>query len=193
MYGDTVRFEVSSIKDLLNIIIPHFLSYPLLSQKHADFLLFEKVVRLMAAKQHLTKTGLLLILGLRANLNKGWDISDIPGCIAIARPTFMLPETLNPFWVAGFTSGDGGFFVHVTKSLDHLLGFRVRLSYEVVQDVRDLALMTMLVNFFGCGFIYQSGTMVKFAVFKYSDIDSIIVPFFSKHHVLGVKYLNWLC
>lgn len=31
VYKDTVRFDISSVKDLFNVIIPHFKSYPLLS------------------------------------------------------------------------------------------------------------------------------------------------------------------
>lgn len=97
VYKDTVRFDVSSVKDLLTIIIPHFREYPLLTQKQADFSLFEKVVILMGMKQHLTRSGLLLILGLRANLNKGMIIEDILGCIPVIRPTVILPEFLNPY------------------------------------------------------------------------------------------------
>jgi hypothetical protein len=69
--GSTVRFEVSSVTDLLNVIIPHFIRYPLCSKKHADFILFRQVVVIMSLKQHLTQAGLLTILGLRANLNLG--------------------------------------------------------------------------------------------------------------------------
>jgi hypothetical protein len=50
----------------------------------------------------------------------------------------------------------------------------------------------MLVTFFGCGGIYQSGTIVKFAVFNLEDIFNILIPFFNKHPVFGVKYLNYL-
>lgn len=190
--GNTVRYEVSSVTDLLNVIIPHFEKYPLCTQKHADFLLWKQAVRLMALKQHLTLAGLLLILGLRANLNLGFDVSNIDGCIAIPRPDVTLPETLNPNWVAGFTSGDGGFFARVTDAKDYKIGSRTRVTYEVVQDIRDINLMAMLVTFFGCGAIYQSGTMVKFSVARFDDIISIIVPFFKVYPIFGVKYLNFL-
>jgi hypothetical protein len=33
----TVRFSVNSIKDITGVVIPHFMQYPLLSQKRADF------------------------------------------------------------------------------------------------------------------------------------------------------------
>ena len=161
VYKDTVRFDVSSVKDLYNIIVPHFKQYPLLTQKQADFLLFEQVVQLMAFKMHLTSEGILRILGLfligdqkRANLNKGMEVNDIPNCIPMDRPIVSLPNCLNPNWVAGFTSGDGGFFAQVTESKDHKLGYRVRLRYEVCQDIRDKQLMSMLIEFFGCGDIY---------------------------------------
>nr|YP_007475350.1 hypothetical protein H911_mgp01 [Microbotryum lychnidis-dioicae]AGE14564.1 hypothetical protein [Microbotryum lychnidis-dioicae] len=192
VYKDTVRFDVSSVKDLLNVIIPHFKLYPLLSQKEADFLLFEQVVQLMILKKHLTESGLLSILGLRANLNKGMEVKNIPNCVPVDRPIVTLPDTLNPNWVSGFTSGDGGFFVHVTDSQSHSLGRRVRLRYEVCQDVRDKHLMSMLVSFFGCGTIYESGTMVKFTVLDFSNIWDNIIPIFNKYPVIGVKYENYL-
>lgn len=97
VYRDTVRFEVSSIKDLLTIIIPHFQNFPLLTQKRADFLLFEQVVILMSMKQHLVKSGLLHIIGLRHNLNKGMEIEGVPGCIPVDRPIVSLPDSLNPY------------------------------------------------------------------------------------------------
>lgn len=38
---DMAVFTVQSLKDLTNIIIPHIMKYPLLTQKRADFLLFK--------------------------------------------------------------------------------------------------------------------------------------------------------
>jgi len=35
------RYTVADQKELIEIIIPHFLKYPLLTQKKADFLLFK--------------------------------------------------------------------------------------------------------------------------------------------------------
>jgi len=51
-------FRVDSIADLNNIIIPHFMNYPLISQKAADFNLFAKIVKLMILKTHMTEEGL---------------------------------------------------------------------------------------------------------------------------------------
>lgn len=51
---DIVTYIVSSKKDL-EILIIHFNSFPLLSQKAADYQLFKKVFDLMSIKAHLNK------------------------------------------------------------------------------------------------------------------------------------------
>ena len=40
-------YSVQSIKDLLDVIIPHFNKYPLITQKQADFILFSSIVHLI--------------------------------------------------------------------------------------------------------------------------------------------------
>lgn len=68
-------FIISSVKDLINQVIPHFDNYPLISKKKADYELFKEIVLLMKNKEHLTNKGLLKIMSLKASLNlglKGW-------------------------------------------------------------------------------------------------------------------------
>lgn len=48
-----VYFVVNSLADLTNVIIPHFLEYPLLTQKRADFLLFKSIIDMINSKEHL--------------------------------------------------------------------------------------------------------------------------------------------
>jgi hypothetical protein len=38
-------YTVANVRDLENVIIPHFIEYPLLTQKAADFKLFVKIVQ----------------------------------------------------------------------------------------------------------------------------------------------------
>ena len=66
-----VSFRVNSLQELINIIIPHFLHYSLLTQKAADFLLFKQVVELMNDKVHLTEKGIQQIINIRASMNLG--------------------------------------------------------------------------------------------------------------------------
>ena len=68
---DSVSYSVKSIKNITNIIIPHFLKYKLLTQKAADFILFNQIVKLINTKAHLTKEGLHQIINIKASLNLG--------------------------------------------------------------------------------------------------------------------------
>jgi hypothetical protein len=55
----------------MNKIIPHFDNYSLISQKHADYLLFREVVMMMQRREHLTSEGIQTIINIRATLNRG--------------------------------------------------------------------------------------------------------------------------
>lgn len=188
---NAVYYDISSVKDLLSVVIPHFEKYLLHTQKLADFLLFQEVVKLMGNKQHLTQSGLLQIFGIKTNLNKGINNSMIKGFVPVDQPTVALPEALDPNWISEFTSGDGGFFVSLSEAPDYKLGYRVRVSFEIAQDIRDIKLMGFIAQWFGCGSVYLSGTMCKFSLGSFIYIRDIIRPFFSKHNVLGVKSFNF--
>ena len=73
--ANAVKYSVDNIKDLTTVIIPHFKKYPLITQKAADFKLFEQIVELMNKGAHRTFEGLQQIINIKASLNLG--ISDI--------------------------------------------------------------------------------------------------------------------
>jgi hypothetical protein len=65
----TVEFRVSTLKDINNIIIPHFDNYPLITKKLSDYILFKKVALLMLNKEHNNIEGLQKIVNLKASIN----------------------------------------------------------------------------------------------------------------------------
>lgn len=67
---DIYRYCVRSISDLQTKIIPFFDEFPLLTYKYRDFLVFERVVRMMAEKKHLTEKGWGNILLLASKMNR---------------------------------------------------------------------------------------------------------------------------
>jgi len=67
----TSIYSVQSIKDLNNIIIPHFIKYPLLTQKRIDFEFFYSIINLMNKKEHLNIEGIFKIISIKASMNKG--------------------------------------------------------------------------------------------------------------------------
>jgi hypothetical protein len=64
-----VEFRVSTLKDLVAIIIPHFDKYPLLTKKHLDYLLFKQIVLLLLNKEHSNLEGIKKAVSLKASLN----------------------------------------------------------------------------------------------------------------------------
>lgn len=63
-------FRVSSIKNL-ELIIKHFDSYPLISQKFSDYQLFKLAFYLIKEKAHLTEEGLNKIISIKSSINLG--------------------------------------------------------------------------------------------------------------------------
>jgi hypothetical protein len=61
-YDQTYKYEVRSIKDLINIIIPHFQEYPLRTTKLKDFDTFNEICHLIIRSHHLNKEYLKQII-----------------------------------------------------------------------------------------------------------------------------------
>jgi LAGLIDADG endonuclease len=67
----TSLYQVRDINSIINIIIPHFNKYLLLTRKYNDFIIFSNVINLVNNKEHLSYKGLLKIVSLKSSLNKG--------------------------------------------------------------------------------------------------------------------------
>lgn len=107
-------FRVFKLKDLTNIVIPHFRKYPLITQKRADYLLFKQAFDLIKCKQHLTIEGLLKIVSIRASMNNGLTKelkAAFPDVIPAARPSVGDIEIKDPQWLAGFVTAGGCFMI----------------------------------------------------------------------------------
>ena len=69
-YSDkTLKYEVRSLSDLINKVIPHFKKYPLLSEKQKDLEFFKRVCILMQKNLHRDKEGLQKIMNLVFKMN----------------------------------------------------------------------------------------------------------------------------
>lgn len=192
--SEVVRYHVTSEMDL-EVIINHFDKYPLISQKQTDFLLFKQSFDLIKMKSHLTLDGLIKIVEIKALMN--WGLSDklqenFPNIsLSIERPLVTNPVIPDPQWVAGFTSGEGNFAVQIYKAKT-TLGEAVKLLFILTQHVRDQQLMICLMKYFECGNIFGREGAVDLKVFKFSDIEQKILPFFEKYPILGVKSKDFI-
>ena len=187
---DAYALRVNTIGQIIKII-EHFDKYPLISKKHADYILWREVIMMMLRKEHITPKGLLTVLSLRACLNLGLSESlkiAFPDIIPVIRPKVENITIPDGEWLAGFTSGEGCFFVFVGKSLTHSLGLQVQLVFQITQHSRDEKLIASLISHLGCGrLVTSSDSKVQFRVEKFTDIYEKILPFFFDYNIRGVK------
>ncbi len=64
------KYEVRSVKDLVNNIIPHFEKQPLKTSKSRDFLIFKKVCGLIYTSKHLNRYYLGKIIRMSYKMNE---------------------------------------------------------------------------------------------------------------------------
>ena len=113
----TLQYTVKSLKDL-DRIISHFDTYPLLSQKGADYKLFKDAISLIRNKEHLTLDGFRKVLSIKASMNLGLS-DELKLSFPDIKPKFRsLPlnkSIVNPNWIAGLASVTDVFiFLYVT-------------------------------------------------------------------------------
>jgi hypothetical protein len=65
----TIKFEVRNVRDLVEKVLPHFRSYPLLSSKQEDVERFDQICQLVYAGRHLDPEGLETIIRLATEMN----------------------------------------------------------------------------------------------------------------------------
>jgi hypothetical protein len=186
-------FTVNKLDDLVNIIIPHFNSFPLLTQKRLDFILWSKIVNIMYKQEHLTEKGLQEIINLKASLNNKLSPSlesAFPNVVPVKRDQIdNITKITEPQWLVGFITGDGSF---TASSKDNKRSaFRVR--FVITQHAKDLELLKVIKSHFGdVGSIYKNGSSYNYEISSYKDCYYYILPFFLENPIPSVvlKYKN---
>ena len=193
----TLQYTVKSLKDLERIV-SHFDTYPLLSQKCADYTLFKEAVTIIRNKEHLNREGFMKVISIRASMNLG--LSDelqlsFPDIKPFPRPCLLNKSNPNPYWIAGLASGvhAGCFHISIRNSFTTTLGKSVVLKFHIVQHCRDTELMELLISTLGCGKIelLLKQSAVYFVVVKFQDIFEKIIPLFDKYPIQGIKALDY--
>jgi len=192
---ESSNYMVQSLSGL-NVIVNHFERYPLLTKKCEDFKLFAQIITLMNKKEHLTFSGLQKIISLKASINLG-----LPTILKIAFPDItpairpkrteeeLLNSKLDPYWMVGFTAGEGCFSIKIAKSSTLKIGFQVQLRFNITQHSIDKVFMNSLINFWGCGkvFLRFRENKVDFQILKFKDLSDKVIPLFKSISLQGVK------
>lgn len=191
-------YTVSGIKDLVKFIIPHFLKYPLLTQKGADFILFKQIVELMENKAHLSFKGFKKIINIKATMNLGLSESfksEFKDFIPVERALIESKIIVDPYWITGFVDGEGTFDIKIYSSKTNV-GFAVQLRFRIPQHKRDSKLIEKIMKYFGSGSVekHTKYPAVTLVITKFKTVTEKIIPFFESYPLLGVKkndFLDW--
>jgi len=191
-----VMYRVNKLDDIINIIIPHFDKYSLITQKQSDYKTFKNIVELIYKGEHLNKNGIIKIINLKAVLNKGLSEKlkiNFPGIINTEKLKVNTPINIDYNWITGFYSGEGSFLIDIFKSKVKI-GYSVVLRIAITQHFRDELLMNNIKNVLSCGFItkYSKRNTIVLKISNFEDVYYKIIPIFNKHKIIGVKLLDYL-
>lgn len=206
--NNRASYVVYKLSDILKVIIPHFLAYPLITQKRKDFILWSKVANMMSRKEHLTIKGLYLILQIRLLINRGVNekVTDllkefkylfVPAeeftkvLVDTSDLEFKITSIPSPYWIVGFVAAEGSF--SASPYSEKLKAYRVR--FLITQHKRDLALLKLIVSYLGIGNIYKNGVSAfNYEVSSYKKNYETILPFFLKYPLppMCLKATNFL-
>lgn len=191
-----VVYKIYSLDQNIRTIIPHFDKYPLITQKQGDFFIWKKIINLINNKEHLNEKGLIKVVSLKTNLNKGLSKElklYFPDIIKVEKPKVSLPTNIDKNWIAGFFSGEGCFSVGIYKSNSHKIGYGILLQIIFTQHLRDEILFDSIKKTLGCGNIIKSLTknIIKLNISKFEDIYYKMIPLFKEYDIEGIKALDF--
>jgi len=96
---------------------------------------------------------------------------------------------LNPFWLSGFTNGEGCFTASLILDKRSMWGLLPQCEFNITQSMHDLILLEPINLFFNnSGGVYPRQNNVGTVSFrKISVLKDTIIPFFIKYPFIGRK------
>jgi hypothetical protein len=100
--------------------------------------------------------------------------------------------SLTPDYVAGFIDGEGCFCVSIRPhpTARERSTWLVAPSFQAYQHRDNVGILEQLQVFFGCGSITSKGpssSVMTYSVYRRSDLESVIIPFFEQHPLRSKK------
>lgn len=100
--------------------------------------------------------------------------------------------SLSPWFITGFTDGDGSFAVSITKKKSGI-GWKIVPMFTIGLDQKDLDLLVQIKAFFEIGNIYTSKRgVVYYTVGSIKDLIKYILPHFEKYPLVTLKIKDYL-
>jgi len=197
----TAEYEVVRLKDLQNIIIPHFKTYPVFCAKLHAFNLFVQIVSALSNKEKRTIEGrrelLKMALSMNTTTNRTKDRIDYLFSLLGVKEDIdkiLIPNTITTIKtpvtsdnIAGIIDGDGSLFISFQKDGNIKTGFTItsdRFSRPLLEIIQT--------QLNGIGSI-RVGTKneLVFTVTGLNQIIEILIPFIDNNPLFSERALHY--
>lgn len=175
---DRCNFFVNDQISLINIICPLFNLVKLKSSKYYQFLIFEKAIKLVKTKSHLTNSGKNEIILYYHQIKSPLIYLEEKA------PLIYLEEKslINKYWLGGFVDGDASFSARLNRPV-----------FKFENDIKEMALFKDIIAYFNYGKINIAKVRNKdsqMIILEFNNIQflkNVIVPLFSETRLLKSK------
>lgn len=101
---------------------------------------------------------------------------------------------IYPYFVTGFTDGEGSFIISITKDSSCRQGFRVKAIFRINLHKEDLVLLKLIQSYFdGAGNIGEDFKGIcSYTVYSLEEICNRIIPHFDKYPLISQKLSDYL-
>jgi hypothetical protein len=130
-------FVVSSLNDIIQIILPIFEEFPLQTSKYLDFICFSKAAKIKlntrgsGSRIKISQTDLTIIKELRASMNTGRVKLKVSQLYNLTNRV-----SINMWWLLGFVEGEGTF------GYKHLIPY-----FQIAQHKKNLFVLKAIESF----------------------------------------------
>lgn len=199
---NTIRYQITKQKDLLEVVIPFFIKYQLKSGKLYSFLCFKYILEVMASKAHVNNKPVLLnLIVIASNMNPLGKIGNSVRYLDKEEQKFIennimtipemskdLQENIDKFvsnsltleYLHGLIDGDGNITVYLVPhtNVDKDIKYSIGCSFTIVQDIHNLSLLEEIKKYFNnVGSILNiSNNCVLYKVSSKIDLLNTILP-----------------
>ena len=111
-----------------------------------------------------------------------------------ARSAANQQERLDPWWIVGFTDGEGCFSVSTFHNKTCSSGYQTLFEFVITQGISSELSLQQVQIYFGVGHIYinrrhdnHREDILRYCVRRQDDLKKIIIPFFKKYPFVTAK------
>ena len=131
----------------------------------------------------------------------------VTGCYYSNKPVFekenkkknaselkLQEDVISPFFagiVTGFVMGEGSFYISISASKTHKVGYQLRPKFQINLAKKDADILEKFRLFFGCGKVVFDQNSVRYVVSRFKDLMEMVIPFFDEYSLENIKALDF--